>query len=190
MLTTQQTYTVDEFLAWIESLPENDERRHWQLMRGEILQMSPSKAVQTNSAANLLVYVGGFVLLNDLGYMTGADGGFKITEDDYYAPDAAFISKAKLPDGLPEDDFLRVVPDLVIEVVSKSDETSAHAKAMRYLEVGVRMIWVARPKTKTIEVYTPTENGALIQVVAADGVLSGGDVLPGFTLEVKEVFRK
>jgi Uma2 family endonuclease len=196
-MTKQGKIPADEFVTWLESLPEEDERRNWDLLNGEIFPMDPPVAKKATIGAMLLYLVGAYAIKVDAGYITGADGGFKIGKgkggyedyNDYFAPDAAFIAKAKLPDGLPDDDFFRVLPDLAVEVVSKSDQSNIHEKAMRYLALGIRMVWVAHAKRKTIEAYTPTENGAQIQVFKVGDTLTGGDVLPGFSVKVAEIFK-
>jgi len=59
------------------------------------------------------------------------------------------------------------------------------AKAMEWLGVGVRLVWVVYPKSRTVLVLRP---GGVAAWVGAGGQLSGEDVLPGFTCPVEEVF--
>jgi Uma2 family endonuclease len=47
------------------------------------------------------------------------------------------------------------------------------------------LLWVVYPETKTVEIYAP---GQPMRWVGVDGVLDGGDVLPGFKLAVAEIF--
>lgn len=186
MLTRERTYTVDEFLALIETLPNDCT---YELIEGDVVEVSPSKAKQTTLGSLFSHWLWDYALQTDSGYVTSADGGFKLSEGDFFAPDAAFISKEKLPDGLPDDDFYRVAPDLAVEVVSKSDQYSAHKKALRYLALGTRMVLVVHEKTRTIDVYRPAEGGALVVELTVNDTLDGGDVLPGFSLAVCEVFK-
>ena len=104
-------------------------------------------------------------------------------------PDVAFASWDRFPDRkLPEEPIPSLAPDLVIEVLSKSN-TRAEMKRKRgeYFAVGVRVVWEVEPKRRTVSVYTP--DGA-VTVLKASQRLEGGDVLPGFALELSELFAE
>lgn len=75
---------------------------------------------------------------------------------------------------------------LVIEVKSSTDSKRAmRRKAERYLALGTRIVWLVFPDEQYIEVYLPDED---VKTVGIDGTLDGGDVLPGFTLSIAEIF--
>jgi Uma2 family endonuclease len=57
---------------------------------------------------------------------------------------------------------------------------------LEYLDVGVRMIWVVHPIQRTVTVYRPDRSA---HVFYDEDTLDGGDVLPGFTLLVAEIFE-
>lgn len=173
--------TVDEFLAWAEGQPDGT---RYELHSGERIEMSPSKARQGTIALRIGGLLISYAEEHGLGTAGGADTGFIISKEDFYAPDAAFYSKERVPDGVSDDDYFRVAPDLAVEVVSASDEYSAHHKARRYLDLGVRIVWVVYPKRRAVDVYTPTEGGFTVLEVKDDGTLTGGDILPGFELPV------
>ncbi|NWG17897.1 MAG: hypothetical protein HXY41_14810 [Chloroflexi bacterium] len=59
-------------------------------------------------------------------------------------------------------------------------------KVVNYLAAGT-LVWVALPETKQIEVYVP---GRPMKLLGLDGTPDGGDVLPGFTLAVKDIFAE
>jgi Uma2 family endonuclease len=184
--TPEKTMTLDEFLAFIQRQP--DDGPNYELHQGVLVKVPLSKAQQTVIAGRLIRAVGNFVDENLLGYVASSDGGFKIPPRDFYAPDAAFYSKDRVPE-LPEDDFFRVAPDLAVEVVSTSDQATAHEKVMRYLELGTHLAWVVYPKKQTVDVYRPTDDGGVtIHTLKLDDTLQGNGVLPGFTLLVKNIF--
>ncbi len=92
--------------------------------------------------------------------------------------------EAKNPDCLNRP--LALVPDLVIEVVSPNDKVSElDEKIDAYLLDGVRLIWVVDPQRRKATVYAPDmEQPHHLNV---NGVLDGGDVLPGFTVKLVDV---
>ena len=59
-------------------------------------------------------------------------------------------------------------------------------RACMWLRHGVRLVWVAFPDTRTVDVYR--QDGTTITLFE-DDVLDGDPVLPGFTLPVREVFE-
>jgi len=56
-----------------------------------------------------------------------------------------------------------------------------------FLKAGTRLIWVVYPDSKTVDVYRSAD-ARIVDVVTADGTLSGDDVLPGFQLPLRDVF--
>jgi Uma2 family endonuclease len=79
-----------------------------------------------------------------------------------------------------------VIPDLVIEVVSSGDRMSeVGEKVQMWLDAGVRLIWVARPALRTIEIYRP---GIPMLTLDEGDSLDGYDVVPGFSAPVSQVF--
>lgn len=76
MVLGKKLYTVEEFWE-IAHLPENEERR-LELEDGVIVEMAVSSPINTVTAGRILHYLNAFVIPRDLGYVTGADGGFKL----------------------------------------------------------------------------------------------------------------
>ena len=77
---------------------------------------------------------------------------------------------------------------MAAEILSKSN-TPAEMKRKRreYFEAGVKLVWLIDPKTRTANVYTAPEEPTFID---RDGVLDGGNVLPGFKLPLAELFAR
>jgi len=100
-------------------------------------------------------------------------------------PDVAFVKWEKLPKNT--FDAVPVVPDLAVEVASKSDYLyNTEDKAFEYIAAGVRLVWVVRPKHKLVEVYHPGDlKPTLLDV---NDELDGEDIIPGFKLKVSDIF--
>lgn len=189
MQTHTRPISADEFWTIAGSPAYQDQRL--ELVEGELVIMSPAGgahgAVALRWGASLLA----FVEAHDLGYVTAAETGFILHrsadgKDVVRAPDAAFIAKERLPDGLPEG-FVPLAPDLAVEVVPPTDTAEdIQAKIADYLKYGVRLIWFGYPRSKTVIVQTAA--GAIIKRIG--DVLDGGDVLPGFSLPVSAIFKE
>lgn len=138
-------------------------------------------------AADLIQILGPFVKAHDLGIIAGEGGTVELFPGQVRIPDVAFYSWAKLPGRKrPKKPIPGLVPDLAIEVLSKSNSRrEMFAKRKDYFFAGVRLVWYVDPKRRTVDAYTGVD--AVEHLTAAD-TLPGGDVLPGFAVPVAELF--
>ena len=182
VLEREKLYTAEEF--WdIAQLPENQDKR-LELEDGVIVEMGSSSPANTVTAARIVYFLNAFVIPRDLGYVTGADGGFKVGPKRVRQPDVGFISKARLP-KLPKR--FDLAPDLAVEVVSPDEDI--FKKAREYLHAGTRMVWAAYEDERTVYVMTLNQDDVLISKPFGEtDTLDGGDVLPGFSLPVRDIF--
>jgi Uma2 family endonuclease len=105
----------------------------------------------------------------------------------HHRPDVCYISVAKLP-TLTDDDFVRVVPDLVVEVVSAEDTVGdVEGRVFDYTMAGVKAVWLVYPAIKMCRVQYPDGTGRMLNIT---GTLDGGQALPGFTCPVVDLFPK
>lgn len=82
--------------------------------------------------------------------------------------------------------FLRGAPDLAVEVVSPSNRAGdIQEKVREYLGAGGSQVWVVYPRTRSIAVHA-SPGGA--RVLGEDDTLHGGDLLPGLSVPVVELF--
>lgn len=64
-------------------------------------------------------------------------------------------------------------------------------KTESYIKNGTRIVWVVYPDEKVVDVWQPAgDGGMLVHKATQDGILEGGDVLPGFKLAVKDIFSR
>ena len=79
------------------------------------------------------------------------------------------------------------VPDLAVEVVSRRDSyTEVEAKLIDWLEAGARMVVGVNPRKRTVTVYRSL---TAIAILTEQDTLDGGDVVPGWLLPVRDIFR-
>jgi Uma2 family endonuclease len=182
MVLRETLYTAEEFWEFA-NLPENEGRR-FELDDGVIVKMAESKPINTVTAGRILYFFNAWVMPRDLGYVTGADGGYRLAANRVRLPDVAFISKQRSPE-LPER--FQIAPDLAVEVVSPDEDV--FKKAREYIAAGTRMVWAVYPDERAVHVFRPADSSELrVQTFGLDDTLDGGDVLPGFTLAVSEIF--
>jgi Uma2 family endonuclease len=183
MSQNTQVMTADELL----SLPDCGQR--YELVQGELRMMSPAGGRHGRIALKLARRLGDYVEQQNLGETFAAETGFLLKQnpDTVRAPDVAFVSHARLGKRADYTGYLPVAPDLVAEVVSPNDSSSAvEKKALDWLAAGVVVVLVVDPQTKTIRAYRSTQE---IRVYA-EGCIDLDDVMVGCELNVAELFAQ
>lgn len=181
--TTATLLTADDLLA----MPEDGNR--YELLRGELVSTPMSSYESSDIAAGIVTALRTYAHSRKLGRVAGADGAFILVRDPYTVriPDASFVRMNRLPPPEQRRRFLELAPDLAVEVVSPSDSANAvHEKVLEYLGAGVQLVWVVHPIQRTVTVYS---KDMLAHVLGEDNTLDGGDLLPGFTLAVADIFE-
>ena len=164
-------------------LPENHDRL-FEFIAGEIVEVV-SNPFSSNIAAIVGTFMGLFVLQHNLGHMTGADGGYKIGQERYI-PSVGFISYQRQPILSHQNGYISNAPDLAVEVLRPATlETDVSIKIANYLAAGT-VVWRVKPLEQQIAVFTPNYP---VGILGINDVLDGGDVLPGFMLPLKDIFR-
>ncbi|MBX3066034.1 MAG: Uma2 family endonuclease [Anaerolineae bacterium] len=187
MVLREKLYTVAEFLAYIDQ-PEFEGRR-LELHEGVIVEMPPSSKKNVRLEGWIITLLNNFVVPKDLGVVTTPDGGFKIDERNYLQPDVGFISHER--SGGMEGVEFPVVPDLAIEVISPSESAySVVSKARTYLVNGSKVVWAFYPEERAVDEFRLADDGGLrVNSFSVDDMLTAEDVLPGFSLSLREVFK-
>jgi len=128
-----------------------------------------------------------FVRPRKLGTVLPPDGMLRLVPGLVRVPDVSFLARGKLTrykrggQRVPS-----VAADLAVEVISKSNTKAEIARKLEeYFTAGTRLAWVVDPKTQTVRVHRAPRESV---VLGLDGILDGGDVLPGFRLPVRDLF--
>lgn len=183
MAIQQKRMTYSEFEAFTAA-PENRERK-FELIDGEIVEVSP-----TELHATLAAKVAGEIyayLKQHPGGRVGVEPRHKMPDDDHNAllPDVAFTSAERLL-PMTKRGAVPQMPDLAVEVKSPDDSLiELRQKAAYYVANGARMVWLLIPEKSLVEVYRPNVD---VELLNENDTINGGDLLPGFTLSVRDVF--
>ncbi len=184
MTTTEATrlLTADDLL-----------RLYGRGVRGELIRGVLCETMATGQRHGKIVMNLGselrvFAKARRLGTLVGSDSGVWLERDPdtVREPDLAFTSVDRLPLGEDVSGYAEIVPDLVVEVRSPSDSRrEVNDKARMWLSHGVRLVWVVHPDTRTVDVHLAEGD---VSTVGGDGDLDGGDVLPGFSCALSDIF--
>jgi Uma2 family endonuclease len=182
MATTAEITTAEQLLHAPDLGP-------CELVRGELIMMSPAGYAHGSIAGRITRALGDFVEPRGLGDVLGAEPGFVLARDPdtVRAPDVAFVRSERVPREKPRG-FFEGAPDIAVEVLSPDDRAGeVNAKVHEWLQAGSRIVWVVDPETETVSVWRSRTD---IVVLGTSDTLSGGDVLPGFSLPVAQVFAR
>ncbi|MEO8084991.1 MAG: Uma2 family endonuclease, partial [Ardenticatenales bacterium] len=156
-------------------------------VRGRVINMPPPGIPHGGIQADLASRLIGFVKSRRLGKVVVGSGVILERDPDTVrAPDISVFlqgdgESTSLPDGYAER-----MPELAVEIVSPSDRRPmVRRKAESYIAAGVALVWLIDPRDRTVRVYAA---GVEPRDLRADDVLDGGDVVPGFSLPVADIF--
>ncbi len=187
--------TADELLTWSE-----DPQFAWryELVAGRLVRMPPTGVEHWDIGVPLFRALDTFTAAHNLGRVTWPDTGFRLNqpgqEDIVLSPDIAFVSAerlARLPArNTPERRrFFPMAPDLAVEIASPDQHWPEMAtKAQLYVAMGVRLVWIAWPGRREVDMWRPGTARPAATLRPGDQ-LDGGDVVPGFTYPVADLFR-
>lgn len=182
-ISTKPALTADEF--W--ELPEKQGAR-FELVDGEAVEMPGSTMRHSALVATIFSLLRAYVLENQLGqvFPDGLSYLLRRDPDTIRIPDVSFIPRERLPPDGPQESYADIVPGLVVEVVSPGNSAAELRRRTRdYVDAGVAQVWIVWPDDRTVSAYagsmTPTE-------LTSEDTLEGGDVLPGFSVPVADLF--
>lgn len=173
-------YTVEEFEDYADS-PENF-KRLLELVDGEIVEKVPNEEhglITGNIYGPLWIYVkqhkNGRVVVEVRYRSPHDDRNARIPDISFRSGNKPLVKKGSVPE----------MPDLAVEIKSPDESLrEAREKVRFYLANGVKLVWLVLAIQRVVEVYSAADE----QILTENDVLTGGDVLPGFTLPVREIF--
>lgn len=161
----------------------------FELYQGVLHHMSPSGARSSMVVSNIGYELRHFVQSQRLGVVTFAEAGFILERDPdtVVAPDVAFVRRQRLPDPIPERGFFPLAPDLVVEVLSPSDEPGdIRRKQALYDRVAIPLVWWIDPLRRTVSIHIP---GRPVRHLTEADALDGLHVVPGFSISLRTIFE-
>jgi Uma2 family endonuclease len=181
MVVQDKLYTVDD----LRELSSDNERL--ELDEGTIIEMSPTGDAHGLVAMALGAMLYNFIDANPIGEVVAAETGFilETDPDTVRGADVAFISKERWTPMT--GDYYPIAPDFAAEVVSPNDRAGRiRRKVDQYMKAGTRLVWIVYPESRLIDEYQP---GQPMRSYNQEDTISGGDVLPGFSIPVRDVFK-
>ncbi|NCJ08071.1 Uma2 family endonuclease [Synechococcales cyanobacterium C] len=194
------TLSYDQF--WHLALANRDARLEL-TAQGQLVVMPPTGWESGKQNMKLGSRLNIWAEADGTGIAFDSSTGFILPNGAIRSPDAAWVRKDRLEALNPDPEkFLPLAPDFVIELRSATDALKGIQDKMKeYQKNGVRLGWLLNPKDCEVSIYRPDRDvevlcwqhlcvneATLKDLENSPPSLSGEDVLPGFVLDLKEVF--
>jgi Uma2 family endonuclease len=179
-VATKTHYTPEDLLA----MPDG---KSYELVGGQLEERQ--MGIESSWVATRVVSrLDRFCEEHKIGWALQADSGYQCFPHDpgmVRRPDASLIKTGSFPGDVLPKGWARVPPDLVVEVISPNDLVyKLEEKLNDYRKVGVPLIWVINPESRTVTVY---RRDGSISRLQDDEELSGEDVVPGFRCPIRDI---
>ncbi len=162
------------------------DKRMYELIRG-VLVGKPGGMVKGVITACLGSLVSEASRRLNSGLALSGLAAYRTTTGNIRIPDFGFVSWDQLPEGrVPNVEIADFSPALAIDVVMNGNTVrEMWLKREEYFASGTQLAWEANPDTRTVRMYTGVHESVLL---TGDDRLTGGAVLPGFSVPVRDVF--
>lgn len=154
----------------------------------ELIVMPPTGGETSDQNAEITMQLRSWAKREGTGTTFDSSGGFLLPNTAVRSPDAAWVKKSRLASLSTEQrrKFIPLCPDFVIEVRSPTDSLSLlQEKMQEYLDNGAQLGWLIDPDQRRVSVYRP---GVPVEVIENQDIVSGSPLLPGFVLDLREVW--
>jgi Uma2 family endonuclease len=166
-----------------------DEEVLYEVVDDQVVELAPMGAYEVRLATLLTARIETFAQQHQLGRaMQEMLFDLTVAMGRKRRPDVAFVSFDRWPltRRIPRTEAWEVVPNLAIEVVSRSDSVDYIVdKVAEYFHAGVERVWVVFPSQEQVYVYdSPTS----VHILTRTDELSD-PILPHFRLPLVELFE-
>jgi len=196
LLPPELRLSVDQFALVCDANPE----AVLELMAdGQLITMTPTGGETGRRNTRLLARLQGWADSQGGWVVFDSSTGFRLPDGSVLSPDAAVVPQERWQALTPEQrrGFPPLCPDLVVELVSASDEGPRGSEALRrkmaaYLANGARLGWLLFPEQRAVEIWQAEAGAAApvaMQRIEPAAVLEGGELLPGLRLELAELWE-
>jgi len=166
----------------------NHELRIERNARGELLLMSPAGGDTSQEEGEITRQVGNWAKRDGTGVFFSPSGGFRLPNGAVRAADAAWVRRSRWEAIPPEErkKFVPLCPDFVIELRSPSDRLRDLLDKMEeWIANGAQLGWLLDPEPRHVYIYRPDQP---VERRENPDTLSGDPLLPGFVLDLREVW--
>ena len=190
------TYIPPELVGVTNITPELFEqvRRKYRNLRLELtstgeLVARPPTDVEIGMLKQLTDQLMAWTRKDATGVCFGNTAGFTLPNNAIRSPDASWV-RGERWDSLSrrqKQHFPSICPDFVAELRSHTDKFPEFGKMAEYVASGAKLGWLIDPSLRRVYVYRPDE---VVELLENPATVSGEPLLPGFRLNLNELWKR
>jgi Uma2 family endonuclease len=178
--------TDDQFYQLCRANPDVKFERN---AKRELIIMSPTGGETGNHNFEIAADLAIWNRQNRLGVCFDSSTCFSLPNGGDRSPDVSWIKQERWDALTPEEKekFPPIAPDFVLELMPPTDSLKkTQEKMQEYMDSGVKLGWLINRKTRRVEIYRLRQP---VEVLESPTQLSGEDILPGFVLNLQNVWN-
>lgn len=185
-LNVQETKLTEE--QFVRLCQENPDLQLELTAQGELVIMAPTGLETGRRNTTVTQRLANWAEADGSGIVFDSSTLFTLPNGAKRSPDVSWVKRERW-EVLSEEQrkgFGLLCPDFVAELRSPTDRLrTLQEKMQEYLDNGARLGWLIDPSEKRVYVYRPDQP---VEVLDGPATLSGDPVLPGFILQVRELW--
>ena len=185
ILDSEHGISDQDYFAFCEANPD---LRLERTSRGEIVIVPPAGGESDFECLEIAAEVRAWAMKMRRGAVFGTSAAFLLPDGSALSPDVAWVSKERLAQlsRAQRRQFLRVIPEFIVEVMSPSDRLAdARQKMQNWMANGVELGWLIDGDARIVWVY---RNGQEPRQVSGAGTLAGEGPMDGFVLPLNDIW--
>lgn len=185
-IAPRRRLTNAEYWAFVHAPAQADTR--YLLFEGELYEMPAPSPLHTLIMLALIDMFRRYLAAHPEmdGWIFSDNTDLELAPGFVLQADVTYFTKARLP-KIPRR--IQIAPDFAVEIASPSNrEPELLAQCEAYIRHGARLAWVLFPHEKSLLTLHPMSDGGIaLYRHAADSTVTGGEVLPGFSVMVRDL---
>jgi Uma2 family endonuclease len=164
------------------------ERRLCELIDGVLVEIAYGFRESVIGASLTSEFVG-YSESTDRGITLGAGMAYRLRPGCVRRPSVSFVLWERFPGRkLPKEEIPDLAPDLAIQILRPGNTEREMGRALQdYFAAGTQRVWLIDARAESAATYSsPTRR----RRIDKDQSLTGGDLLPGFKMPLKQLFAR
>ena len=163
---------------------------------GHLISMTPTGGDTSARNSALIFALQAYARSSGCWKVFDSSGGFRLPDGSVLSPDASLVSMERWQALSPEQrrGFPPLCPDLVVELASPSDQGPRGISALRrkmstYISNGAQLGWLLLPEQQSVEIWRAGRPSNEPEQIKQARELEAEPLLPGFCLDLTEIWQ-
>ncbi len=167
---------------------ENPELRLEMTAQHELVIMPPTGSKTGWRNSRITQRLANWAETDGTGLVFDSSTGFRLPNGAKRSPDVSWLRRTRWETltEVQQNGFAPLCPDFVVELRSQQDRLAAlQEKMQEYIATGAQLGWLIDPLEKRVHIYRLKQD---VEIRDDPASLDGESILPGFVLDVRELW--